>query len=1332
MRHQELRGGGARGLGVTDPSRHCPCSTEAPHQPTAEAVTPTKPLLALAVYLGLCLCTPATIAEDSSTGWDRPPAKEALDIRSTAGLHDFIDRWTGSRLYPSQYGAPGWPGYKEGDETRGKKWGFPERIPYPGSIEHVRNNLQRYVPPVPIFNARSLLKNFLAAEISGVASERVTDYAEPVYYVPKYSGEAPTGDTRQPVKVVRWDKTHPPFELDFGRLGPGVYAVRIIAATPAEHVQRSPQRVVVGFSVNDGLKGEVTEYKKRCAATDEFYSIVEFFFHAPEARSYRCKLWLDESTRLPVILVRNIDLHDKLAQLARASGKKTPAYYDAREREEGWKKAGTHKPDSRSPEQRFSDDLATWNAGMSVNAQPASYGYLENWQALHRSAQCLIPEGVKDDGMGIDFYGKDLLWNRGDEFLEPRLKDWTVKRATQIGPRLKLERQTAYPVAWSLECGAAGTAYGATKLASQYHETGNEELARKAAILLARLGLQNITHGCRQTMSPYDLIPQLVHGDTAFRRREKQMPYSSRGAYGESGKSFITAYDYLFPYVKGNQDLADSLNRFLPGIRDPQDVLRFYETCVLQYYAFQVMSYNAFLDSPTPAWMANVIAVQQDPRITKPWVDWLFRYVWTYPNIPSGVDETIVNAVGRDGGNRKGSVSYSKGGSFLPALVASLKAYQKSGGKLPPYVANAEELSKAVASRSFPNDVMVAGGYAFWIGDVSGPNRPRSTDDPRNQSRVLSNWFGVLETGLEHDDFRFRRAAGLRVGFGVGHHHDDPLDLQIWAHGVPMCGDGGGRTGYAVPANRAVQSHNTVVSSQATASLHRWVSSFVPISGAQYLQAQVKCDGVYGRQIALIDVDEGRPAEASVDWPATPNSYVVDVFRVSGGNEPYYAFHGPPADQLETNARRPRKGEFGGFLDEESKWEGRAPKTFTATWRMRREPEIVKWRDQEGDEQVLNVPGAERMAMNEKLLGARISAGVPRKFIRMHMPGHKKSRVRGARALCLRGETFTNENVYVSPRKWKGEIVFPVVFEPFAGESFIESARLLIPSRSLAAASTTVAIEIALGNGRRDLILMAGSAGKAGVVPASPLPKIEGITAFDGEYAYLSWDDEGLRRAVLVGGTRLETEAISITADRPAYEGEVVSIDYHARKAELSQPLPRGAAGAVMEIGPVGRRTSYTIDSVKGTQVNFRKGMDLAMSRVREFLEDGAPVLQSQVERLEGLVATDAEFKHRWQVGPPVTPRGEATGLSAAAGGGSHPSELQPWELAINLTNGPKPKDVLTVGDALWLWEFGPGDPYRLSTQVNVLRAAGGKYSVAGNVKAEVRTDGDRLTLEPQ
>ena len=52
----------------------------------------------------------------------------------------------------------------------------------------------------------------------------------------------------------------------------------------------------------------------------------------------------------------------------------------------------------------------------------------------------------------------------------------------------------------------------------------------------------------------------------------------------------------------------------------------------------------------------------------------------------------------------------------------------------------------------------------------------------------------------------------MRVGEGYGHDHDDPLDLQIWAHGVPMATDTGQRPGYVQPPAHNILSHNTLVS----------------------------------------------------------------------------------------------------------------------------------------------------------------------------------------------------------------------------------------------------------------------------------------------------------------------------------------------------------------------------------------------------------------------------------------------------------------------------------------------------------------------------------------
>jgi hypothetical protein len=1162
-------------------------------------------------------------------------------------------------------------------------WGFPERIPYQGSVEHVRLQAQQYIPVVPLNNARTLLKAFPAAALPGLAPDRIREYAEPIFSVPKYEDAKPTGQFNKPVKVLAWDSKSPPIELALGVLEPGTYVVRLIAATPAEHVERMSKRLVVNFEVNDGLAGEVNQYRKRCAAIEEFYSIVEFFFHAPESRAYSVRLSIDPSTVLPVVFLHTIDLHDKLAQVARRAGKKTASFYDPERRLAEWKEKGTFKSDTRPPELRLADDAALWNAAMPVNAQPMGGGDGQaGWLTLASGASCLVPPGVQDDGMGIDFYGKDLPWNRPAAelavLLNPSNKLAGVVKASLAVAMANpgLTRLTAYPAASRLEQ-TYRQPFSAIQLAKLYHETGDEVKARQAAVCLARLGLQNVSHGFRQTMRVYDMIPATVHGDAAFRRRYKEMYYDSRGAFDSEESCFVNSYDYLFPYIKDNEELAASLRRFIPWIKTAADARRFYETTILQYYAHQIMTYNAYLNNPTPGWMANVMAVQQDPSITKPWAEWLFRYAWVYPNRPMGVDEIAVNAITRDGTNKKGSTYYTWGGSELSTVLESLDLCRKAGLELPVDMSDRNRFPKAYWGKRFKYDMTVAGGYAFYIGDVSGPGRQRLQDlglglrmtpdaIPNNPSRVLSAWGGILESGREQADFRLRRAMALRVGTGYGHEHDDSFDLQLWARGVPMCGDSGARVGYAVPNTSWLGNHNTVVS-DVPAGRHQWVSSFAPMEGAQYMKASLKCAGLYERQVALVDAD-------------ATNSYVVDVFRVKGGSAPSYAFHGMPADQVEVNATNKHKADLEKFLPEETKWSGTCPEILTATWRMRRDPGLVTWTDKAGDKAELTVPGTERMAM-----GPDFSEQEPRKFVRLYLAGHEGDEAYSGQMVARQGSPHVMDNVYIKPRDWKGETVFAAVYEPFAGEGFVQSVRLLAPSGSLTNALATVAVEVTLKNGRRDVICMA---------PRDVAATTIGDVTIEGEFGYASLDAQGLRQAALAGGTRLGIGDQLLETGKAAYTGVIKSIDYGKRTAVLSEPLPPAASNAVIETGCPAYPTSYTLSGADGKNVAFLKGMDLAMTRVVEFATNGVPVLQSAITVIPGLTVTDDSGKFIWNFSP-------------AANGGRP-----------ELVGTPAAAEVLKPGDGVHVWEIGPGDAYRLPVQVNAIRQAAGGYRVEANAKA--------------
>jgi hypothetical protein len=1295
---------------------------------------------------------------------DADPPGELPDIMKTADVVDWILKWTGSELYPSQYGPPGWPGI---DPELfgvygyvGNNWGWPEMIPYPGSLEHVRNEMQRYLPMYPMYNARTLVRSFRATALPGIDHDRIVKHAEPVFHVPKYCSPDPDKDRftdciklgkyNQPVDAVRFDQHHPPIEIDLGTLRTSAYVVRMIAATESEKVQQSTKRLVIHCEVNDGLNGEVSAYRKRCAANDEFYSVAELFFMAPAERQYKVKLWVDASSQLP-LYVYSIDVHDRLAQLANRAGKRTASFYDEQARTAKWADAKTQQADSRSKQVRFDADAALWKQLPAMNSQPCA-GTI-NWDTVVGSV-FRLPQDKEDDGMGIDLYGSDMIWNIPEkEYAGHRYEGW-YRVASEIGRYWRLQRQTYYEKAKEIEARMRRVRQSVREHAERYDQTGNEVVARTAAVHLAMAAWMNMfgMDETRQTMWVIDCIPEIGWNlvDKAFRRRDFR---PCTGAFEQ-----VREYDKVFPHIRKNADLAESLGRFIPWIKTPEDMQRFYDVGLLQLPAHETMIYNRYNDFSSGEWMSWYIATQQDIDVVTSWIKWICRYVWVYPHMPMGVDETMFQGWTRDGTTTIGSTFYAYGsGGVLRDIKRNLEPFEKDPIKGMEFSVDIPEIrSRIEAGCRFPQDVMVAGGYRFWIGDVSGPSRPRwhgsgdprldGKTDPKNKSRVLSTWFGVLETAVEEDDCRKRRAAGLRVGYGYGHGHTDPLDLQIWALGVPLCGDWGARAGYDTPPADALMSHNTLVAPALLKSCnHSWVTSMADTEGSRYLMGRVRCPGFYGRQLALIDLDD-----------AAANSYVVDVFRVKGAAEerPYYAFHGPPPDEFYTNIEKVEAGYPGGMqeplFDPEHNWHGQIPVHFTATWRMNRDGGEIAWKpspkigkrlqwmeilvNNEGKVK-MTVPGAEKMAM-----GGEFGQAEPRKHIRAHLVGQEGAEAFGSRAFGMRGEVFVNDMLFVYPAEWKGEAVFPVVYEPFPDETIVQNVRLLSGRGSTADAFAGITMEISLRGKRQDVVYAAPRDSKAGDIP--------GYGTAQGEYAFLSYDEGGLRQATLVGGVLLDARDIRIRTAKAAYEGTVVSGNASQKMLEFSDGLPKEAEGAVIEIGPEVRRTSYTIKSIDGNRVVMDKDFALGMSRIRGFLEDGSPFTNDKIDTpgsiKEALAAAwDPNFKLElktakgvpvsnekgevwWTVGEPYPVKPDELGWWL--GGTAHPSEIPPRAKALRLENGPEPRSVLRAGERLWVHEVGVGNSYRLPVYVNVIRRKDGRYDVQSNAKAEITVAGKPLS----
>ena len=257
--------------------------------------------------------------------------------------------------------------------------------------------------------------------------------------------------------------------------------------------------------------------------------------------------------------------------------------------------------------------------------------------------------------------------------------------------------------------------------------------------------------------------------------------------------------------------------------------------------------------------IANLAAVVGDRRVTDPWLEWLFSRTFIYPLPVGGIQDTMISGTNREGTEFVGSTYYAQG-EGASRVAASLEQYLRAGGDPQYDLSDRRRYPKPAAHLDWRLENVVGGRDFLRIGDVCGPDKGpghtlrdlefaragwRWTRDPKfaflvhhrlgrgqetdaewseivaaagrqrrapwldNRSRVLPTWAGILEAGLEHDDYRFRRAARVRVGYGVGHEHQDALDLQVVAHGLPLTIDGGQRRGYTVPTDSASFVHNS-------------------------------------------------------------------------------------------------------------------------------------------------------------------------------------------------------------------------------------------------------------------------------------------------------------------------------------------------------------------------------------------------------------------------------------------------------------------------------------------------------------------------------------------
>jgi len=1325
--------------------------------------------------------------------------------------------------FPTQHGEPpGYPGcipalQAEGKETTegdvvyrdfGKHGLAPEWELYPGSVEHWREYWFKYTPSRSFFDRQSLLKNFVAPRLPGAKPAQVEEYAEPVYWIPRHANIVDTGRRNRPVPVVRCRVKDPVFTLDFGTLDIGLYVVRVIGCVETRHLRPFLQPLYWRLRVNDGLSGEVSEYRFRSPYNDQFYSIAEIYFHAPERRAYRAELYVDEGSKVEP-LVHNVTLDDALAGVAWQRLKMRTTLAADRTPRDQYSESYIGKRAPLTREERWVRDAAIWHGFVPLNKhgndswafydrkipEGAAGKTMKEIEVEHGAWEPVaIGQGGREAHVGIFpvdvshlralmvnrklnlvYTVDDLQANRPLPDPYPYKDDGAGLYAPD--PADPANGQVFCPISWVVSNRIQSWGHFISG-GAQFFRRGeaNTDYARDSAIALVRFAYDF------PTLDMYRWISH-VSVDPAARNR-----YILRGRQNTAGTwgNFIRflapveQYDALFDYIRGNEDLAHSIGRFVPWVKSSDDVLKLLDVYLVQTMAKRIMRYHYYGDGRQPERMAELATLVGNNAATDPWMEWLFSRAFFYPQPPSGLQDLMITGTDRDGRSPIGSYSYMIGEFSADKVAEKIEDYIRHGGNPRFDLRDNRRYPKTLVSLDFYTRIFTAGLQFPRIGDVAGPDKGyakgfevgvaqaqpgwRWTKNPKfayilkhfgnqadwdaaawdeirsaadkvqrapwmeNRSRVLPGWAAFLESGVEHDDFRFRRSVMVRIGTGYGHGHEDTFDLQIYAHGVPMTIDGGQRGGYSSPGDRVSRVHNTVVVDGKNWLGHSWARTLTDANGAGYVCVQaapLHGTRLFRRQVALLDVDEGRGAPGRLapaqvgpnpgDLPrdvVTPNSYVLDVFRVAGGDSHTYCFHatvndpapaGPqpvtnvanvkllPDKEAEDEQARQAAALVGGLKNE--RYYGIAPARLETTFHLQ------KKRAQQGK---IAEAGAEVMFVPRGVYDEKS----PDKFTRWHLLNSEGALVAKGDQHCHQWEYYI-PLFFVQRRGENLESAFAAIIEPYAGKPFINAARVVDIADNEADALRAVAIEVRTANGHTDLCFADGRPDK---IRRCRMENAECKVA--AEFAFYSIDDGGLRQVQLTGGTLLDTPAVRIETAARERNGRILRLSYFDKTITIDQPWPPSQRERLLEVGDVrntgarGYLTAYTATAVRPegrvATISLLRGADYYRSRIKEVNEREGVVVcvlppPSASGYLAGIdrqfVASNESLTRFWRADVLPGDRSES----------SFPFRLTPMP-GFERAGAPVTEADFAPEGALRLWEYGVGDEVRQSTFVSLRR----------------------------
>jgi hypothetical protein len=565
------------------------------------------------------------------------------------------------------------------------------------------------------------------------------------------------------------------------------------------------------------------------------------------------------------------------------------------------------------------------------------------------------------------------------------------------------------------------------------------------------------------------------------------------------------------------------------------------------------------------------------------------------------------------------------------------------------------------------------------------------TDQPLDASDLISQkGLAILRSG----EGRNARAATLRFGPTLNHGHLDEMNLNLYACGYEMTYDLGyllGSTHTQVGWAHNTASHNVVLVDEtpqlASGRAGGSIEDFYTGPGVTIVRANdpscYEAQGVkrYERTIAMID--------ASKDA-----SYLIDIFRVEGGKQHDYLFHGlgtgVETEGLQLGEERP-----GSLAGKEIDWASKIGSDgnvvvgkeywnpppgnglgFLAKPRHAPTPAAGTWSATWTIDNAADHPAHMRLTM------VPTGSASGHEVIRSDAPGIYPK--------------FPRAGYVIDRRRGNSNLIstFAAVIEPFGKHRVVKRITPLADSDADA-----LAVKIELTDGRADYVMW--SAGK------SRSWKDGGhVLGTDGRFAIVRCDASGLTELIATSATSIWFDDVNFTSsgdDRAAVERVDDAKNILYTKAKLPEGDALTGKLLYIENAAYSQASAYRIQSVRGG--------DAAMTAIR--------LMPTRLTLARGHLADDPPAGGKTL--PNITPLEYAKSVRRMSSGFFRGKRVTSGDGKASAVIGDFAKDgtAMTVdsaegfkaGDDLIIHDVWPGDMLRLPRPIHRSRSADGTWA---------------------